>query len=84
MGRRKKRIWETWTDWDNESIKCNGCGTPTDYGQGTQVVDVHDKSHRLCWSCWKRMNEEMEEDAAEIRELKAAGKPVPPKQGTLF
>ena len=84
MGRRKKRIWETWSDWDNESTKCNGCGEATDFGQGTQVVDDHDRAHRLCWPCWKRLSAEMEEEADELQKLKDEGKPVPPKQGTLF
>ena len=84
MGRKKKRLWETWSDWDNESVKCNGCGTPTDFGQGNQIVDEHEVAHRLCWPCWKRLHAELSEEEDERQARKDAGIPEPPKQKTLF
>jgi hypothetical protein len=84
MGRKKKRIWETWTDWDHVSAKCDGCATPTDDGHGNQVRDEHDRLHRLCWDCWKRLHVEMQEEIDEVAKLTEAGQPAPPKQGTLF
>jgi LSD1 subclass zinc finger protein len=83
---RKKRIWETWAEYEigSDSIKCSGCGTPTDYGQGSQAVDEHGKVHRLCWSCWKRYNAELEEECEARAARKAAGVPEPPMQKELF